>query len=140
MTVRYCHQCGVELSLLRDVYTSEPLGTSYQLGKFMKHTAPNPLLDVVSVFETTSEGRYRNYIVDAAASGGVELDDAGRRNIVWLAGERTGFRYEAGRLAGPTDGIKVVLSSEARKIHAFPIRAATLTTTYCARCGGLVST
>jgi len=60
----------------------------------------------------------------AQCSGAVELDDRGRRNIIWLAGEPTGFRYEAGIPVGPTDAVKVVLSSEARKVHAFPVTAA----------------
>jgi hypothetical protein len=34
----------------------------------------------------------------------------------------------------------VVLSSEATKIHAFPVNAADLVTRMCASCGGLVST
>ena len=139
MATRYCHRCSVCLGLLGDVYTSEPLGTGYQLAKFMKHTVPSGLYDAVSVFESTSTGRYERHIVDAGASGAVEIDDAGRRNIIWLAGERTGFRWESGVLQGPQDGVKVVLSSESGKVHAFPIDASALKTEQCARCGGLIA-
>ncbi len=86
MAARYCHRCGVSLGLLNDVYTSEPLGTTYQLAKFMKHTVPSVLYEAVSVFESTSTGRYERYVVDAGASGAIEIDDRGRRNISWLAG------------------------------------------------------
>jgi hypothetical protein len=105
MGTLYCHRCGVALGHLNDVYTSDPLGTPYQLTKFMKHTVPSALFDVVSVFETTSTGRYERYVVDAAASGAIEIDDHGRRNFIWLAGKRTGFRCEGGILRGPQEGI-----------------------------------
>jgi hypothetical protein len=106
----------------------------------MKHIVPDPLLPVVSVFESTHAERYEQYVVDTAASGLVEIDGAGRRNLVWLAGHRVGFRYEQGTLVGPQDAVKVVLSSDPGKIHAFPVSAAALTTVLCARCKGLIST
>lgn len=128
MVIRYCHQCSVSLGLLANVYTSEPLGTEYQLAKFMKHTVPREHYEAVSIFDSTSTGRYERHIVDASASGAVEIDDAGRRNIIWLAGERTGFRWEKGVLQGPQEGVKVVFSSESEKIHAFPIDVSALKT------------
>lgn len=140
MAAFYCHPCSVCLGLLNDVYTSETLGTHYQLAKFMKHTVPGALHDAVSVFESTSTGRYEQHVVDAGASGAVEIDERGRRNIILLAGERTGFRWEGGVLQGPQDGVKVVLSSESGKVHAFPIDASALRTDRCARCGGLIAT
>ena len=135
----YYHRCAARLGYLQDVYTSDPLQTTYQLDKFIKHTVPlsHPF---ASVFNSTSTGDYANYVVDAAASGAVELDALGRRNFVWLAGRPTGFSYKNGALVGPTDGVKVVLSSEATKVHAFPVKAANLVTQACASCGGLVST
>lgn len=140
MAACYCHPCSAKLGLLNDVYTSEPLGTQYQLTKFMKHTVPSTCHDVVSVFESTSTGRYEQYVVDAGASGAVEIDDRGRRNIVYLAGERAGFRWERGVLQGPQDGIKVVLSSESGRVHAFPIEPSALRTGRCTRCGGPIAT
>ncbi len=140
MAARYCHACSVCLGFLNDVYTSEPLGTQYQLAKFMKHTVPSGLHDAVSVFESRSTGRYEQHVVDVGASGAVEIDDRGRRNIIWFAGERTGLRWEGGVLQGPQDGVKVVLSSESGKVHAFPIDASALRTERCARCGGPIAT
>ena len=135
----YCHRCAAQRGYLQDVYTSDPLQSPYQLDKFIKHTVPfsHPS---ASVFNNTSTGEYASYVVDAAASGAVELDAYGRRNFVWLAGRPTGFSYKDGALVGPTDGVKVVLSSEATRVHAFPIKAADLVTRMCACCGGLVST
>jgi len=135
----YCHRCSAQLGYLQDVYTSDPLQSQYQLDKFIKHTLPlsHPS---ASVFNSTSTGDYANYVVDAAASGVVELDAQGRRNFIWLAGRPTGFSYKNGALIGPTDGVKVVLSSDATKVHPFPVTAAHLVTRTCARCGGVVST
>jgi long-subunit fatty acid transport protein len=129
MATRYCHRCGVDLGLLNNVYTT----------KFMKHTVPSSLSPIVSVFESMSTGRYEN-VISTVASGAVEIDDQNRRNFIWLAGERTGFGYEHGALQGPQDGVKVVLSSESEKIHAFSVNASTLVTEPCARCGHLIST
>jgi hypothetical protein len=139
MSYYYCHPCAARQGYLHDVYTSDPLQSPYQLDKFVKHTLPlsHPS---ASVFNSTSTGTYADYVVDVAASGAVELDALGRRNFVWLAGCPTGFSYKDGVLVGPTDGVKVVLSSEATKIHAFPVNAADLVTRMCASCGGLVST
>lgn len=139
MSCYYCHRCAARLGYLQDVYTSDPLQSQYQLGKFMKHTLP-PSHPSASVFNSTSTGDYANYVVDAAASGAVELDAYGRRNIIWIAGRPTGFSYKGGALVGPTDGVKLVLSSEATKVHAFPVNASSLVTHVCASCGGLVST
>lgn len=135
----YCHRCAALLGYLQDVYTSDPLQSPYQLDRFMKHTLPlsHPS---ASVFNSTSTGDYANYVVDAAASGGVEFDAHGRRNIIWLAWRPTGFDCKNGALAGPTDGVKVVLSSEATRVHAFPVNSANLATRACASCGGLVCT
>lgn len=140
MTTRYCRPCGAELGFLNDVHSSDVLGTTYQLTKFMKHTVPRAFLDSVSVFETASTGRYADYVVDTAACGTVEIDDRNRRNLIWLAGDRTGFRYKGRILQGPADGVKVVLSSESGKIHAFPVLASDLVTERCAKCGGPVTT
>jgi hypothetical protein len=118
----YCHRCAAGLGYLQGVYTSDPLQSPYQLDKFIKPTVPlsHPS---ASIFNSTSTGDYANYVVDAATSGAVELDVYGRRNIIWVAGRPTGFSYNNGALVGPTDGVKVVLSSEDTKVHAFPVSA-----------------
>jgi hypothetical protein len=78
--------------------------------------------------------------VNAAASGAVELEAQGRRKFIWLAGHPTGFSYKDGVLISPTDGVKLVLSSETTRVHAFPVKATDLVTQVCASCGRLVST
>ena len=135
----YCHRCAARLGFLQDVYTSDPLQTQYQLDKCVKHTLPISY-PFASVFNSTSTGDYGSYVVNAAASGAIEFDGQERRNIIWLAGKQTGFNFEGGRLVGPTDGVKVVLSSDATRVHAFPVSSTSLTTHNCASCSGLVST
>jgi len=123
---------------LSPAYTSEPLGTTYQLAKFIKHTTPNPSLPVQSVFDSNSTQKYASYIVEASLSGSVEFDDKGRKNIIWAAGEPTGFQLQNGRLVRPQDGVKVVLSTETQRIHAYPQNSTTFTSGRCFRCGGPV--
>ncbi len=135
----YCHRCAVRLGFLQDAYTSDPLQSQYQLGKFVKHTLP-PSHPFASVFNSTSTGDYAGYVVNTAASGAVEIDGHGRRNIIWIAGRPTGFSLQNGALVGPTDGVKLVLSSEATRVHAFPVSSTSLATSACASCGGLIST
>ena len=49
MPTYYCHSCAAQLGHLSPAYTSQPMGTTYQLGNFMKHTVPDRTLDIQSV-------------------------------------------------------------------------------------------
>ncbi len=134
----YCHKCAATLGHLNPAYTSEPLGTTYQLAKFIKHTLPDEKYEIQSVFASDSTQKYADYLVQSSHSGSVELDDRNHRNIIWAAGEETGFLYKDGVLQQPQDAVKVVLSSETGKIHAFPQNTTTFSTAMCAKCGGPV--
>ncbi len=134
----YCHKCAASLGHLSRAYTSEPLGTTYQLAKFIKHTVPDPKFRIQSVFESGTTQKYAAYIVEASLSGSVELDDKGRRNIIWAAGEPTGFLFKSGALVRPQDAVKVVLSTETQRIHAYPQNSTTFTAGRCLKCGGPV--
>jgi hypothetical protein len=123
---------------LSPAYTSQPLGTTYQLSKFINHTMPNPNRRVQSVFDSASTQKYASYIVEASLSGSVEFDDKGRKNIIWAAGEPTGFQFKNGRLIRPQDAVKVVLSTETQLIHAFPQNSTTFSSARCLSCGGPV--
>lgn len=138
MPTYYCHSCASKLGHLNPAYTTQPLGTTYQLGKFMKHTVPDPTLDIQSVFDSADTQKYADHIVQASLSGSVEFDDLGRRNVIWAAGEQTGFQYANGNLVQPQDAVKVVLSSETGRIHAYPQNTTNFSTAPCADCGGPV--
>ena len=136
MSKYYCHGCASSLGHLSSVYTSELTGSTYQLDKYMKHTVPDPNLDLQSVFADPTTEAYAKYVVDAAAAGCVEFDDRGRRNIIWVAGRTVGFRLEGGVLQQPQDAVKLVLSSETGLVHAFPENSTNFSTCTCAACAG----
>lgn len=53
------------------------------------------------------------------ASGSTEIDDYNRKNNVWFAGSNNGLSFRDGALETPTDTVKVVLSDNDGKVHAF---------------------
>jgi hypothetical protein len=73
-------------------------------------------------------------VVNSAASGAVEVDDLNRRNIIWYAGETIGASFRNGVADLPTDTMKLVLSSETDRVHAFSISSTEVRTELCAIC------
>lgn len=142
MIKRYCHKCAyVVLGFNRPSNISSLSGTAYQLSRYMKHTAPssraiaNP---VNSIFDNPTYSSYKNYVVNAAASGWAELDNQGRVNMAWYAGSKNRITYHKGTFYAPTDGVKVVLLHDASRIHAFPIADSSLSAFACGNCGANV--
>ena len=136
MRTYFCHQCGADLGHLRQPPTGKVVASSYQLGKYLKHTVPDPQIEVQSVFDTPSTQAYAGYLIGALAAGSVEIDDRGSTNVIWAAGVPTGFLFRNGSLVQPQDAVKVVLSSNALKVHAYPANSTTFTENACERCGG----
>lgn len=137
MSTYLCHQCSVQLGHLRDPPTGRVVGSSYQLAKYIKHTVPDADVEVQSVFEKPSTQAYAGFLVNALAAGSVEIDDRGSTNVIWAAGQPTGFLFRTGSLIHPQDAVKVVLSSNASKVHAYPANSTNFTGVTCSRCGGL---
>ena len=133
MSVFYCHGCGAEMGYLRKPSTGGFLQSSYQLHKFMKHTIPSTVYDVASVFDDPSTQTYGDYMVNTLASGCVEIDDRNRRNIVWVAGKRVGMKFEKGVPVSSGDAVKLVLSTDPQKVHAYPVSSTTLSTRSCSK-------
>ncbi|MDP2361641.1 MAG: hypothetical protein Q8O14_12975 [bacterium] len=94
--------------------------TSYQLGKYIKHTCPSSIYDINSVLVDGSLSAYENYLITASASGCLQLDDRGRKNLIYYAGEETGLQYNNGIYTMPCSGIKVAFCEDVGKIHLFP--------------------
>ena len=136
----HCQRRAVRRGFLRDVYTSGLLQSTYQLDKYVKHAHPPTQSGWVSIFCSTSPIIYMDYVVCAASAGAVEISPSGRRNFIRVAGHRTGFSYQNGVLVGPTDGVRLVLSSEADRVHAFPVSVSDVVTRLCASCGEPVAT
>lgn len=115
-------------------------GSSYQLGKFYKHTLPVTHSGLNSLFDDPNYSAYSNYIVSTLYSGSTEFDNLGRKNIIWYAGKDIGISYLNGIPIGPTDVVKVVLPHDGTKIHAFPVKLESIVSGSCQSCGTHVLT
>jgi len=131
----YCHGCAADRGNLVSIQTGSLLDTDYQLGRYMKHTVPDPKYNVQSVFQSASTQAYEDYIVSSSLSGSVQVDGRGRKNIIWAAGREIGFRCENGVLQHPEDVVKVVLSTDSGKIHAYSQSSTQFSGSCCTDCG-----
>ncbi len=101
----------------------------------MKHSSPTASYNLNSVFSDPTYQAYSGYIVNTVASGLLEVDDQGRKNLMWFAGSQNGVEYRSGTFTAPTEGVKVVWSENESKLHAFPIAASPHRIEVCASCG-----
>ena len=112
----------------------DPTGTSYQLEKYIKHTIPSAQSHAISIFDMSEGKSFKDFITNTLASGCVEIDDQGRKNIIWIAGKKQGYIWANNALQGDEDGVKVVLSDNPDRIHAFPIASSSLEKGRCMSC------
>ncbi len=139
----YCHKCALENGIINPLYPEQSpytasvdlSGTPYQLGKFIKHTAPSGRPGIVSIFDDPTFKQYENYTITTSLSGCCEVDEMRRINLVWYAGKETGIIFEDSRFKGPAIGVKVVLHDEENKIHTFPIDYENMNIQRCEICG-----
>jgi hypothetical protein len=68
----------------------------------------------------------------------MEIDEQRRKNFIWIAGKKQGYKTLKGNVQGDEDGVKVVLPDDPDKIHAFPIAGSSLSITKCAWCGRVI--
>jgi hypothetical protein len=135
----YCCQCGIKLGYINaiDHYTDFTGSVdSYLFDKYLKHTS-QPLtssLGANSIFKDSDYDTYKNYIIDTAKSGSVEVDNENRINLIWFANEETGQSFINGQFEQKTDSVKLVLHNNEQKIHAFPTSSFGLSTQYCSKC------
>jgi hypothetical protein len=137
MSQYYCHQCAISNALVCPVSPSSLTDTAYKLDKFIKHTAPSAsaVYPINTVFDDPTYPTIESLVVNTAASGFLEVDDRGRKNLIWYAGSRIGVEHHNGVFVAPTDGAKVVLSEDDTKVHAFSIGASPSRAEFCALCG-----
>jgi len=136
-----CHQCGISEGLIspNPDETINLTGTTYQLDKYMKHTAPYNQPGFNSVFDDPTYEAYRSYHINASYSGCVEVDGNRRINLVWYAGEENGVLEDDGVPVLNTDSVKVVLSNDHHRVHCFSVASgATLSAASCELCGAPV--
>lgn len=135
MSQYYCHQCSISGSLVTPANPSSLTGTHYQLGKFIKHTSPTASYNLNSVFADPTYQAYSGYVVNTIASGLLEVDNQGCKNLIWFAGSQNGVEYRSGLFTAPTKGVKVVWPESDSKLHAFPIAASPQRIEGCFSCG-----
>lgn len=136
----YCHACSTSLGIVKPDVPTKVTGTPYQLGKFIKHTAPTGTYDVNSVFADSSTQAYRGYIVTGTLAGYTEIDDRGRTNLLWFAGQQIGVTVRKGQLVTPADMVVVACHDNKWKIHGFPAPSTHYGQLNCQNCGaGLLS-
>lgn len=131
----YCHHCAAKRNYLAPFHTTSLLDTPYQLVNYMKHTVPDATYKIQSVFSSTSTEAFADYVVNSSLAGSVEIDDLGRKNIIWSAGKDIGFRYEQGFLIHPEDVVKVVLSTDSGRVHAYSQSSTQFDEARCVDCG-----
>jgi len=119
---------------LASVQTSNLLGTSYQLDKFVKHTRPTWVIGVNSVFNDPTTSAYQKYIVNSAASGSVATDRWCLVTFVWYAGKMVGATYKNGVYQFSNDAVKIVLPYNAQKVHAYSVSTTGYRALGCAKC------
>lgn len=137
MSNYYCYKCAVTNGLVFPV-DPDPLnltGTTYQLGKYIKHTTHPSQKGYITIFGDPSYDNYRDYIVTGTISGMLEIDDWNRKNFIWYGGHQTGFEYTNGSHIAPISGVKIVCSENDQQIHAFPIAGVSGLIYNCAICG-----
>jgi hypothetical protein len=135
MKTYYCHQCAKQKGLIEDPPAGKKVRSQYQYDKHEKHTQIDSSYRLQSIFSDPSTFVYADYMVSTMMEGAVEIDDFGRKNLIWCAGKQTGFRVEAGNMIRPTDAVKVVLSSASSSVHAYPENSTSFDAGKCAECG-----
>ena len=135
MTKHYCHKCTLELGIITPSIPVSLSGSSYQLNKFMKHTAPKNSYPLNGIFNDPSYERYANYVVTTLASGSSCILDDGRINMYWVAGSTIGAQIEGNKPVVDADTITVVFADDVYRIHAFPTVSSNMGITNCENCG-----
>jgi len=138
MTDYYCHACATTKGLAAVNVPADLTGSNYQVGKFFKHTSPDPAIPVQTVLNLPDYDDYKDLMINTAASGSVEVDQQGRRNLILWVGHQTGLLYEAGVLKAPVDAFKLVIPGDASKIHGYPTGSVGFAVSTCHDCGKLV--
>ncbi len=76
MSKHYCRDCAQNKGYLPYVNPNTDFTGSvgsYKFEKFIKHTT-QPTASIVSYFNNTDAEQYKNYIINAATSGSIEVD------------------------------------------------------------------
>src|SRR6266481_2308497 len=130
-----CWRCASKKGLARDIDPSMLMSTAYQLDKFAKHTVVDPIFRVASIFKDPRVNTYESWVVNSVASGCVALDPNGAYAYIFVAGKEVGLTYKNGSFHTVGDSVKVVLPTDPKKVHAYPMSSHTIAATKCAPSG-----
>ena len=131
----YCHECAAKNGWMNVATEANLTGTPYQNGRFIKHTTPSGIYPIISVFDDPSYSANSGYLASASMFGCLEVDDSGRRNLVWDAEKRVGQTFSGTTVLRADSAIKVVLPYNPRKIHLFPTASDLISRGQCVGCG-----
>lgn len=138
-----CHDCARNRGDLSALPT-DLTGSQYQVGKFAKHTTipGSGRTGLISTFDPGDFAQYADYCINAHASGSAEYRANGSLNaFVWAAGRSTGLTFLNGSLQPVApDAVKLVLLSNATKLHAYPTGSAVFAAATCVDCRNPVVT
>lgn len=140
MSLYYCHSCNSQLGIIVPADPASLTGTQYQLDKFIKHTAPTGAYPVNSVFDTPRYDDIKDYWLRTTASGAVEVDHLGRKNLIYFADKSTGVTLINQQPVASGDAIKVVLPELEKKVHLYPVTTTGMSLRTCSQCGNPIVT
>lgn len=139
MSTYYCYKCASDLGLLpaTDVKSLNVTGSSYLLKKFMEHTvaASGAGKPKNSIYDDPTYDTYKNHCVSGSASGSVELQPDGKKNLIWYAGQKLGPSFENGAFKFDGDTVKIVYPENTGKLHHFHVDSNAYKATLCSKCG-----
>jgi hypothetical protein len=72
---------------------------------------------------------------DALSNGALEIIMGHSTNVVHVLDHHVGNLYSYGKYVGPTDALRLALSSNTSAMHAFPADTERITTGTCHDCG-----
>jgi hypothetical protein len=133
----HCHSCASAAGMLPPLPPNF-IPSSYQLDKERKHTTVSSVKGWLGVFNLTGSETYWDYIVNPLASGCVEVDAWGRRNVILVGSQTAHITLLNGSYVGPADAVKLVCAQNSSMAHPFPVATSALTVGSCATCGARV--
>lgn len=140
MSIYYCHSCALKLGHYvppGDPNTLNLTGSAYLLRKFMEHTDPvwGSGKALSSIYSDPAYETYKNYYVSGSASGSLEIQPNGNKNLIWYAGMPLGPSYGNSGIQFTGDAVKIVFVENTGKLHHFHVDANSYVTAVCANCG-----
>ena len=140
MSTYYCHSCALKLGHYvppADPASLNLTGSPYLLTKFMEHTDPvwGAGKALNSIYSDPAYETYKSYYVSGSASGSLEIQQNGGKNLIWYAGTPLGPSYGNGAIQFTGDAVKIVFAENTGKLHHFHVDANNYVASVCANCG-----